>query len=177
VTFLLPTGSPKSPDSISFSHDSFVTHVVHSTLGLAKDVMPTAVGSTCRLLLCRFATECPRLQATPRERSQITAPGEQRCEEIGVCLSMALRAASLVSVWLRPARPRLLVSQHRSGRSPSSGLHLPQPRAQGVSAIGGSRARPNPSLKLRPNGAPPGRRPALRYPAWRRPGVTPSAPA
>ncbi len=36
---------------------------------------------------------------------------------------------------------------------------------------------PNPSLKLRPNGVPPGRRSAVRYPALRRPGVTPSAPA
>jgi hypothetical protein len=147
------------------------------TLGLAKDVMPTAVGSTCRLLLCRFATECPRFLATPHEKNQITAPGEQRHVEIGVSLSMALRAASLVSVWLRPARPHLPVSQHCSGRSAISRRCLLQPKRQGVSAIGGARARPNPSLKLRPNGAPPGRRPALRYPAWRRPAGTPLAPA
>jgi hypothetical protein len=147
------------------------------TLGLAKDVMPAAVGSACKLLLCRFATECLRLRATPRQNKPNSPPGEQRHEEIEVSLSMALRAASLVSVWLRPGRPRLLVSQHCSGRSANSRHCLLQPKRQGVSAIGSSRARPNPSLKLRPNGVPPGRRSSLRYPALRRPGVTPSAPA
>ncbi len=147
------------------------------TLGLAKDVMPTTVGSACRLLLCRFATEDPRSLATPRQNKQTSPPGEQRREEFGVNLSMALRAASLISVWQRPWRPHLPVGEHCSGRSGRSGLGLLQVQAQGVSAICGSQARPNPSLKLRPNGVPPGRRSSLRYPALRRPGVTPSAPA
>ncbi len=147
------------------------------TLGLAKDVMPTTVGSACKLFLCRCATEDPRLRATLRQNKPDSLPGEQRLQEIGISLSMALRAASLVSVWLRPERPHLPVSQHCSGRSADSRRCLLQPKRQGVSAIGGARARPNPSLKLRPNGVPPGRRPALRYPARRRPGVTPLAPA